>query len=563
MPTSHKRPRTAGTAGALVARASDGLCLVTFGDLHEILQRHPDELVKRTVYDLVAEEDAERLCEGLERAHATQTPAELLLRLVRRGGRESWYKARLKPAYDGRPGEVLISFSDAELRLAQKPPPVEGRQDPLTGSATREVLMDRTHVALARLDRASGLVALMFLDLDRFKWVNDALGHAAGDEVLRQLTQRVKALLRPADTFARLGGDEFAVLVGDLSTEKDVLALAQRITAAGRVPYALSGRETTCSVSLGVAVSCDPEQAVTALLHQADLAMYRAKAEGRGRWRSYSYADEQRAQDRSRFENLIRSATTDGRIAVEYQPRVRLADMSLAGAEAQARILDDDGRAILPNEFLSVASSTGLLPALDTRVFERVLAEQAAAPSDSTTLPVALNLSTEDLDDVAFVRRLFAAIAGFDIDKRRLLLELDERALLTASRQGLARLTSFRDQGVQLGVDRFGAGDAALSVLWRVPLDYVNLDRSVLVQSGSSRAGRALLRGLVEVAHGLGLLVVAHGIESRAHLEQSLAAGCDYGTGRRWRSWETLHELQQQWRGGPQCATESGQAKGS
>jgi diguanylate cyclase (GGDEF)-like protein len=521
----------------------DWRCVFVSAGSHRLLGRESPELEGRPLFDMVHPEDAGRLNDAMAQAVASGEPAHLSVRLSGRAG--SWVECplRLQCGASGAWTGLVLAVHHGGPGEQGAVQVVPGYTDSLTGAASRSLLLDRTRQALARLERSEDLVGLLFLDLDHFKRVNDTLGHHAGDEVLRAFKERVAGLLRPSDTFARLGGDEFAVLVGDLRGKEQALSLAERIAHVGRLPYMVEGREVVCSVSVGVAVTNDASEPVSTLLRQADTAMYRAKWSGRGRSRSYTDEDGERARARIDTERLLRRAIARGRMQLEYQPVVWLEQECLAGAEGLVRVVDEEGRQVRPEAFLDVALATRLIEPIDAWVLGTATSERARVGPTTDEFVISLNLSAYALEDGRLPGRLLGALADCGMAPSSLQLDVSEGVLLGASGAALDRLQALRDSGVRVGVDNFGAGATSLAALWEFPVDCVKVDRTVTRQLPMVRAARSLLRAIVEMAHGVGLVVVAQGIETGEQRLLAVLAGCDQGEGHLWRSESTLAAL--------------------
>lgn len=298
--------------------------------------------------------------------------------------------------------------------------------DPLTGVGNRSLFTDRLQHALRRLARQPGKLAVLMLDVDRFKVVNDALGHAVGDDVLAQLASRLLTQLRPGDTLARLGGDEFAILAEDLASPEDALQLAERITTAGRTPLTVGSEELLCTLSVGVAVTDRPGHSPENLMQQADMALYRAKDRGRDRAEVFDEELRTRAVSRLSTERMLRRALAENRLRVEYQPIVRYPGESVVGAEALVRIFDGPGRALLqPPSFLVVAEETGLLAEMDEWVMEQALGDlETWETASGTRLDwITLNVTARQLAGGRLLDRVHRGLARPGVDARNVRLE--------------------------------------------------------------------------------------------------------------------------------------------
>jgi diguanylate cyclase (GGDEF)-like protein/PAS domain S-box-containing protein len=452
-------------------------------------------------------------------------------------GNYRWCEMTVRRASPELAGPLLVAVvrdisgrQEAESMLTR-----QAQTDPLTGVANRTLFMDRVRHALSRLERSSRQVGLLFLDLDRFKAINDSLGHRAGDQVLVEMSERLLALLRPADTLARLGGDEFAILVEDLSDVDEALALASRITDAGRPPFAVDGDELSCTLSVGVAVTSDPQCAVEELLQQADLAMYRAKGRGRDRAELFDERLRTRALRRMTTEGMLRQAMAEQRLRVEYQPIVDLADGSLTAVEALLRIKQGNRR-LQPQEFLQVADETGLLRGIDAWVLTHAV-DQAVRWHAGTTpqlgIGMSLNITARHLTDASFAAQLLDMLEAKRLPADAIALEVTERALLEAKPSVTEALRSLREAGVRIGLDDFGTGYSSLGYLRHFPLNFLKIDRSIVAQLGTP-GGTAMARAITDFSHAVGLTVIAVGVETLAQSDILRELGCDQGQGFWW-----------------------------
>ena len=428
-------------------------------------------------------------------------------------------------------GESLVVNSLRDITDRQRLNLVLQRQastDPLTGVANRTVLLDRLQQGLQRLDRLPGQLAVLGLDLDRFKVINDSLGHAVGDAVLLKLAERLQRHLRPTDTLARLGGDEFVIVAEGLGGKEEITDLVNRIIESAREPFVLDGQPLECTLSVGVASTTDSRSDLHELLREADLALYRAK--DRGRDRAEYFGDELRTKAVSRLttERMLRRALEEDRLVVEYQPVIGLAEHRVVGAEALVRIHDEARGLIYPDEFIDVAEETGLMLAIDEHVTAHAIelasrwTEQGAAHCS-----VSVNVTARHLADVGFQAALLAALTAAHINPHRLQIEVTERILMEASNSALNGLLLLREAGVQVGLDDFGTGYSSLAYLQQFPLDFLKIDSSfvrTLVQSATSRA---IVAAVIGVAKVLELDVVAEGVETQGELEVLASLGCD------------------------------------
>lgn len=399
-------------------------------------------------------------------------------------------------------------------------------QDPLTGLANRCTFLDRLGVQVRQARRRGEGFAVMFLDLDRFKWVNDTLGHEVGDRLLALAADRLRDTLRQSDTVARLSGDEFAVLMPELVQTQEAELLASKLVQVLAQPYELAGRKLHLGVSVGVAIYPQHGE-VEALMRHADLAMYEAKRQGGGRMALFTPALDAHAEARLALENELDDAIAHGALTVWYQPQIGLSDFGLRGVEALVRWQHPRMGLVSPERFIPLAEECGLIGAIGLAVLDQALAQLASWDRQGMEVPrVAVNVSPVELGE-DYVDLLQAALGRHGIAPQRLELEITETALWGESTQLLRTLVRVRDLGVQVAVDDFGVGYSSLGNLRRLPIDALKIDRSFLRDLEHSEKDEAILQAVVTMARTLGLRTVAEGVETTGQLGRIWAQGCD------------------------------------
>ena len=406
--------------------------------------------------------------------------------------------------------------------------------DSLTGLANRTLLSDRLNQGIRHIKRSSGFVGVLMLDLDHFKVINDTMGHEVGDEVLIETARRLERLARPEDTVARFGGDEFVVVVQGLDDPADLTGFADRIVGGLGAPYHIGREEVVATVSIGIAVASQPDALGADLLREADMAMYAAKDHGRDRHEVYGVALQVRATERLETERLVRRALADDLLLVEYQPILDLPSGTTVGAEALLRIVDSKRGHFSPAQFLLVAQETGLLPVMDQRVRAtafRDLARWRHDPVSSGFKRLALNLTARELADPAFTANLAASIEAAAVKGSDLGIEVTEHVLMQTSHSAVASLTQLREIGIHIGLDDFGTGFSALSYLQSFPLDFLKIDKSFIDSIDADSRSSAIVAAMIELAHALGLYVVAEGVETSAQMTRLRDLGCDQAQG--------------------------------
>ena len=407
--------------------------------------------------------------------------------------------------------------------------------DGLTGLPNRRRFGDLLAQAMERAstDLQQGF-AVMFIDFDRFKLINDSLGHAAGDEFLVGVSQRVRDTVRPDDVVARLGGDEFAILLHQVEHEANVIATAERLLKALRVPLAVAGAVLTSSASIGITTSVIGYERPEDVLRDADIAMYRAKAEGKDRYALFDAALHTEVTRRVQLEGDLRQAISEGQLALAYQPLYELSSAQLIGFEALARWTHPELGAIGPDVFIPIAEETGLIVQLTDFVLRTACGDlkqwQQSDPSFAG-LTMNVNVSGKDIAHSSLVARITRALVAARLEPQHLVVELTENILMDQLKVALPLLEDLRTLGVGLSVDDFGTGYSSLAHLSSLPVDSLKIDRSFIrgMRSGSKEA--AVVRTVVTLGHALHKRVVAEGIETVQQFEQLRDMGCQAGQG--------------------------------
>jgi diguanylate cyclase (GGDEF)-like protein len=427
---------------------------------------------------------------------------------------------------------------EAERQLAH-----QALHDSLTGLANRVLFMDRLDQALARLLRLASPIALLFVDLDHFKIVNDSLGHAAGDEVLVQAADRLRRTLRPADTIARFGGDEFVILCEDAAGRAEAEEIAGRISVALARPFKISGQEVVLTASTGIVIANDTHTDAGALLRDADTAMYRAKERGRANSQVFDNSMRMRAIQRLELETALRHAIDTDQLRVLYQPQVRLHDGAVVSCEALVRWAHPERGLVDPGDFIPIAEESGLITPLGNWVMRRVVADMSRS---EIGLPVSVNVSPRQLADADFVESVRSIIEEGGIDPSELCLEVTESALFAEPDTALLRLSALRALGVRLAIDDFGIGFSSLWHLRQVPeVDLLKIDRAFISEIGQNRKDSAIVGAVIVMAGSLGMEIVAEGIETEEQADELRAMGADFGQGWYFGRPRELHDLGQ------------------
>jgi len=406
--------------------------------------------------------------------------------------------------------------------------------DPLTGLANRALFLERLHQAVERAEQHGRPMAVLFIDLDNFKIVNDSLGHAAGDKVLIMVAERLRACLRNECTIARLGGDEFTIIAEELSDTQAATSIAHRVSKALQAPLQIEGRSVIVGGSIGLVVSTPGVDPAELLLRKADVAMYQAKAGGRGRISVFDASQRADSLGRLELESDLHQALDRGQLRVYYQPIVSLADgWEIRAAEALVRWEHPQRGLLMPADFIPMAEETGLLVRIGQWVLEQGCQQvrhwqQQIAPR---RLTLAVNLSAHQLDHRDLVPTVLTTVRESGLDPRRLSLEITESMVMRDIQGTVARLAALREQGIQFAIDDFGTGYSSLSYLKHFPVNTLKMDRLFVADVDSDAYNNALMRSVIALAAPLGLRVTAEGIETQAEADTLRALGCYGGQG--------------------------------
>ena len=407
--------------------------------------------------------------------------------------------------------------------------------DELTGLANRASFCEQLERVLTGGEAERSSAAVLFLDLDDFKTVNDSLGHPAGDEVLRVVAGRLHALVRPTDTIARFGGDEFAILLRGIRSPQEATATAQRVSEVLRDPFVLQGRRTVVSVSIGVALPATHEDAsVTALLRDADAAMYQAKRSGKNTCVVYDPSMHVQALARLNLKADLETAVLHGELFLVFQPYFVVADGALVGFEALVRWQHPTRGLVGPADFIPLAEETGLIHPIGEWVLRAACHHAAGwdvSPSGRQAPTVSVNVSAVQFQDPDLVTMVSGALRDTGLDPRRLIIEITEGVLLHRVDHVVTRLHELRAMGVRIAIDDFGTGYSSLSYLQHLPIDVLKIDKSFVDQLGLGADGSSMAKVIIHIARTLGLQVVAEGVERCEQYDALDRLGCDLAQG--------------------------------
>ena len=407
--------------------------------------------------------------------------------------------------------------------------------DSLTGLPNRAMFSELLKAEIENAKHSEhSLFAVLFLDLDRFKNINDSLGHSHGDLLLVAFAQRLEACLRPKDALARFGGDEFAILLSGIEDAKDAVLIAERIASELTEPFVLDKNTAFTTASIGIALSATGYAAPDDILRDADAAMYRAKENGKARYEMFDQAMHAKAIARLRLESDLRLAIEREEFEVHYQPIIALETGRLAGFEALVRWQHPQRGQVMPGEFIPVAEETGLIVAIGQQVLEQACNSMVQWQRMSPTyrsLSLSVNLSSRQIAQPDLIERIRRVLDDSGIDPHCLKLEITESVVMENAEAATLMFKQLRALGVQLSIDDFGTGYSSLSYLHRFPVNYLKIDKSFVGRMSEANDNAEIVRTIVTLARNLGLEVIAEGVETEHQNNQLKSLGCDYGQG--------------------------------
>ncbi|MFK4754500.1 bifunctional diguanylate cyclase/phosphodiesterase [Oceanobacter antarcticus] len=516
----------------------------------EIHQMHGDLPELERWFGCIAPADLDSLRDAWQRLTTYQESIAMDLRLLHRDSTQTWIHLMASSLND-RDGEVigyLGAISDiSELKSAQLQMENLAFYDALTGLANRRLFKNRLAKSIKSAQRTRSTLALMFLDMDQFKRINDSMGHDAGDLLLQEVARRLSNCVRDRDTVSRIGGDEFTILLTDVNHTSDVLTVAEKLLEALSRPIRIKGQDITTSVSIGITLTPQDSSDPNTLMKNADLAMYRAKELGRNNVQFFSEDMNRSILEHLSWEQEINDALTANQFTLAYQPKISLRDYHTTGVEALIRWHHPEKGFVSPDRFIPVAEETGQILAIGRWVLERSCTEMRAL-LQSGALPenarIAVNLSARQFAAPDLETVISQVLQESGLSPSNLELEITESTLMLDVESAIATMASLQAIGVRFAIDDFGTGYSSLAYLKRLPIEVLKVDRSFVLDIPDDTNDMAITAAVIAMAHKLGIIVVAEGVESEDQVNFLRNNLCDEGQGYLFSRPLTLQQLQ-------------------
>jgi len=481
------------------------------------------ELIGRNAGDLFVR-PAERT-ELLSMLHDSQTLNSVEVELRKKDGTSIWALKNLTLVGD-RVHTTVVDISDR--KRAEEQIEFHAYHDVLTNLPNRKLFTDRLTQSISRARRSGKSLAVMFVDLDHFKSINDTLGHEMGDELLLEMARRLSANIREYDTVARLGGDEFTIILSELRQPEDAVNVAEKVRSAIEQPLSIAGTSIEISASIGIALYPDDGADAESLLRNADSAMYRAKEAGRNTYQLCTDDMKRRAVERLSLETRLRRAITEGQLVLHYQPQISLTTGGVIGVEALVRWNDPERGLVHPSAFIPLAEESRLILPLGEWVLRTACTQMRAWQDAGLDLPMmSVNLSLRQFQQNDIVQTVRRVLADTGLDASSLELEITESLIMEDVKHNIASLQAIREMGVRIAIDDFGTGFSSLGYLSKLPVDTLKIDRSFVTGMTAGPQGLALVSTIINLAHSLKLNVVAEGVETEEHSRVLRLLGCD------------------------------------
>ncbi|MBV1905907.1 MAG: EAL domain-containing protein [Pseudomonadales bacterium] len=521
-------------------------CFTFLNDrVDSLLGYSQEELIGKHYSEIIAEEDldAARFLFNDRRVGRRATRnAEVKLRCLRASGtsnlrksREVWTELTAKGIYQDEEERTRESFMGtygtardiSERKEAQELIDFQAYHDLLTRLPNRALLNDRLSLAITQAERNKRNLAVMFLDLDRFKLVNDTLGHSMGDRLLKAVSNRLQSCLRGGDTLSRIGGDEFALLLPEVRTRDDVVVIAEKILDRLSTPFVIDGHELYVGASIGIAMYPEAGDSVESLIQNADIAMYHIKGRGKNGFQFFSDEMNSKFSTRLSLERELRTAISNNELRVFYQPQVDLSDGSIIGVEALMRWQHPERGLILPGEFLGVAEEAGFLTQLDFWVQSHAFNEIASwRESGLGDIRLSVNMASNQMEKDSFVETFLESLYASGLPPERLKIEITENTIMHEMEIIVPKLKTLREKGIHIAIDDFGTGYSSLSYLQQFPVDTLKIDRSFVSDIRADQGDANIINAIVAMARGLKFDLIAEGVETRMQLRYLRSQGC-------------------------------------
>ncbi|QLE55832.1 EAL domain-containing protein [Nostoc sp. TCL26-01] len=496
------------------------------------------EMLRQDPYNFIHPEDRDRVYQEILTAVIGGKPTPITYRMLQKSGNYIWFETLTKPIVDGTGQIVQLQTTSRDITeriQVQNQLKHDALHDGLTGLPNRHLFMERLELAIQRAKRLENYhFAILFLDLDRFKVINDSLGHLAGDQLLIAIAQKLQTTLRAIDLPARLGGDEFVILLEEIPDIQEAVRITERILAELQAPVIIEGREVYMTSSVGIVLGTKDYLQASHLLRDADIAMYRAKHKGKARYEIFDTQMHTQALNRLHLENDLRRAIKSQEFVLHYQPIVALDTGNLVGFEALIRWQHPTQGLKLPGEFISVAEEIGLITSLDywamRTACSQMVAWQTAFP-ELSAMKVSVNLSAQDLRQPDLLAEVDRILTQTHLHGRCLTLEITESMLIEDIESTISLLSQLQERGIQISIDDFGTGYSSLNYLHRLPINSLKVDRSFVNQIQSGKKNAQIVETIVALSNHLELDAIAEGIETPAQLEWLQHLGYKFGQG--------------------------------
>ena len=495
------------------------------------------KLINRSIEEVTSREVSARFVQGLDRLRSDKKPVSFEFTLIHER-RAYYYEVRMMPV---KGTQAIAMVRDiTERKLAEEQIAYLAYHDSLTGLPNTRLFKDRLSQGVEQARRNDKMMAVLFLDLDRFKLINDTMGHDVGDQLLQVIAERLMEAVRRTDAIAmntiaamstsvaRLGGDEFTIMLEDISGTQAVSRICERLIEQVSRPLELRGQEVYTSVSIGIAIYPHDGDSVDVLLKNADVAMYHAKAHGRNNYQFFTESMNQASEERFQLENSMRKALQNNEMKLYYQPQVSVSSGQIVGMEALIRWEHPEKGFISPAAFIPIAEESGLIVQIGEWVIHEACRQSAKwLKSGFKPVRISVNVSAKQLQEETLVEIIEHSFETYGVDANTLGIELTETAIILEPKIALTRLEMIKQLGVKLSMDDFGTGYSSLSYLKRFPIDTLKIDQSFIRSVTVDNEDGALVKAIIAMAHALGMDVVAEGVELQEQLEFLGLHGCD------------------------------------